>query len=105
MNGIRPDIQNVGPNFRVVHHTRHAELGYAGLKGLGEGKQAGHGEGGGGGGGALRGGGRMAGKEPPLRSFGVMTPWAAGRRVRHTGTSKALAEYKGRPTVIHLYTG
>ena len=42
---------------------------------------------------------------PPLTRFGIMTPWVAGERVQHTGTTKALAEYKGLPTVIHLYTG
>jgi hypothetical protein len=47
----------------------------------------------------------MAGKAPPLTRFGLMTPWSAGKKVRHSGESKALAEYKGLPTVIHLYTG
>ena len=41
----------------------------------------------------------------PLTSFGIMKPYAPGQRVQHSGTTKALAEYKGLPTVIHLYTG
>ena len=47
----------------------------------------------------------MAPKEPPVAAFGMLTPYAADKRVKHTGTTRTLAEWKGLPTVIHLYTG
>lgn len=47
----------------------------------------------------------MPPSSPPLESFGILTPYAAGKRVKHSGTSARLAEWKGMPTVIHLYTG
>jgi hypothetical protein len=47
----------------------------------------------------------MAPQEPPLSNFSLLTKFAPGKRVSPTGSRQALAEYKGRPTVIHLYTG